>query len=128
MVQYIDEVAKQISEAKNEKGFLISKLPSNIRIVLQTQKSKYEIENIEKENAIITGGTMPDGSVRFWKPTQITLIGSSWGGTMMRLNWIGKNMRFEFIEQKTKSHFLTSLVLGAAIESFDHKWCFILDW
>jgi hypothetical protein len=127
MILYLDEVAKQIEETKKEKGFFISKL-SKARIILQTQKSRYEIECIEKNKALITGGTLPDKSARFATPTAIKILGSSWRGSMLRTDWIGKYMHFEFIEQNSKTHILTSSVLGAAVESIDHRWCFILDW
>lgn len=127
MILYLDEVAKQIEKTKQEKGFFISKLPKS-RIVLQTQKSKYEIEVLEKNNALIVGGILFNKLSRFSTPTEIEILGSSWGGSMIRTDWIGKSMRFEFIEKKSRTHIITSAVLGAAIESIDQKWCFILDW
>lgn len=127
MILYLEEVAKQIQETKKEKGFFVSRLPKT-RIILQTQKSRYEIECIEKNKALIIGGTLPDKSARFTTPTEIKILGSSWGGSMLRVDWIGKFMHFEFIEQSSKTHTITSSVLGAAVESIDHSWCFIMDW
>lgn len=128
MIRYLDEVAKQLSETKNEKGFFISKLAPNIRLILQTQKSKYEIEYLDKNIGLITGGTLPDKSIRFSNPTKIKLLGSSWGGSMFRIDWIGKEMKLEFKEQQTNNRFITSFILGVAIESLDKKYCFIMDW
>lgn len=128
MIRYLDEVAKQLSETKAEKGFSISKLAPNLRIILQTQKSKYEIEYWENNIGLITGGTRSDNTIRFLTPTKIKLLGSSWGGTMLRMDWIGKDMKFEFKDKQTNSHYITSFILGAAIESLDKSYCFILDW
>ena len=128
MIQYLDEVAKQVKEAKNKHGFMVSKLDFGTKIILHTVCSRYEIQLHTNQKAFISGGNRPDKSIRFPGPVEIIILGSSWGGSMIQTDWVGKSMHFEFIEQEKKLHHRTSNILGAALESPDGKQCFILDW
>jgi hypothetical protein len=119
--QYLDEVNKK-------RGFKISDLPPHTKVHLKTKHSFYDIEVLSNNEALIFGGLLPDQSLRFSSPTRICVQGSTWGGSMLKLGWIGEWMRLEFFEIETRSSISTSAVLSAVFEAPDGSWEYSTSW
>jgi hypothetical protein len=106
-------------------GFNISLLVCGTKIVLETRNSFYEIEIIENSNAFIYGGTKGD-DVHFKKQTRVVLNGSTFGGSLIKLDWIGKDMQLEL--QNGNKRFLTSPIVEATVEGPDGSWSYSMGW
>lgn len=101
-----------LDSAINEKndGFKFSELSPNTIIFIKTKSSNYEITYSPSSKTLIKGGTLPDHTTRYPEPQEIEIIGSSWGGNMLKLDWIGKNMCLNFIEKSSGKTITTSLI------------------
>ncbi len=90
MGQQID-LTEVIERTKNDPGVDIGKLKAGTNLVVSTQKSVYQIKIIDPETyqVEVIGGkhvtTKENG----------TFIGSTWGGSAIKLGWIGLDMRME---------------------------------
>jgi hypothetical protein len=91
-------------------GILLSSLPSNTIIVVKTKSSNYEITYTSPLQIFIKGGTLPNSGIRYPEPVEIEVLGSSWGGSMLKLDWIGKNMCLNFIDKTNNKTVVTSLI------------------
>jgi hypothetical protein len=100
-----------LDSAINEKndGFKFSELSPNTVIFVKTKSSNYEI-TYNLSQVLIKGGILPDHTTRYPEPQEIEIIGSSWGGNMLKLDWIGTNMCLNFIEKSSGKTIITSLI------------------
>ncbi len=65
-------------------------------LLVQTKNTLYTIRKTGEESYTI------EGSARFCPiPTECNIHGSTWGGSMLKVNFIGRGMRMEF---STKIH------------------------
>lgn len=71
-------------------GFNISTLNRGTILRVKTMNSEYVIQLLEKNKVLVQGGKY------FEQPTKAVFKGSTWGGSMLKLEWIGKNMSMEF--------------------------------
>lgn len=122
--QALDNVNSQESSG----GFGICQLQPHTKILIETRHSFYDIEYLKDREAIIFGGRMWGDGMRFSEKTRILICGSTWGGSMIKLNWIGHNMRLEFQVIETGGIVVTSPIINAIIESPDGSWQYSLDW
>ena len=67
-----------------------------------------------------------DGSIRYDKPTLAYLSGSTWGGSMLRMGWIGHQMHMEVVFKKEK--LVTTNVKNVEVTSSDESWSYSMDW
>ena len=109
-------------------GFGISQLQPHTKILIETRHSFYDIEYLKNREALIFGGRMWGDGLRFVEPTRILINGSTWGGSMIKSDWIGQNMRLEFQVIETGGLVSTSSIINAIIESPDGGWQYSLDW
>ncbi len=117
----------QLDSAK-QLGIIISKIAPHTKITIKTLHSSYQLEILEDQNALITGGNLGNGRLRFEKPTEIRIKGSSVGGSMIKMDWLGQNMRLEFTDLATNSAISTSPILDAVVEAADSSWSYCMDW
>ncbi len=77
-------------------GVFVKDIPGHV-VLVQTQNTLYRFE-IENENKIIGKAFKPDGStpeyLSFDMPVYIA--GSTWGGSMLKMGYIGVEMHLEF--------------------------------
>ena len=73
------------------KGLHLKSLPALTRLVLRTQNSEYKITVVEPEEwkVLVKGGRF------FAQETMTFLCGSGYGGTLLKVAWIGIGMRCE---------------------------------
>lgn len=114
-----------IDELKTKAGLNVTALKSGTKLIVETQNSFYEMEVLEGKEVMIYGGTKRDGTVRFPKPVKAIVRGSNFGGSVLKVDWIGVDM---CVELSIGSNSLTtSAVERITIESPDGKWSYQLN-
>ena len=95
------------------------------KVEIQTLNTLYILEPSGKEgrNAIVQGGKF------FPEPTEAGFGGSTWGGSMLKLGWIGHQMCLELVYTRPTGEpgcVTTSLVQSAKIVGPD--WEYEMEW
>ena len=123
----IDPMMKEIIERQERKGgFNVTLLESGTKITVETSNSIYHLVVVEGREITILGGMKSTGEIRYPKPVPAIFIGSTWGGTMMRVDWIGEDMRREIIVGGNV--LTTSCVKNAEIEHSNNECSYSMDW
>lgn len=102
-----------ILKQQEQRGIQLDRLPLGAHIVLKTTNSTYVIKP-EKGDWLIKGGNY------FPEETCVTISGSTWGGSMIKSNWIGKDMFLEIWRHDGRP-LLTSTIRQANIIFADGK-------
>jgi len=123
----IDPMMKEIIERQERKGgFNVTLLESGTKITVETSNSIYHLVVVEGREITILGGMKSTGEIRYPKPVPAIFIGSTWGGTMMKVDWIGEDMRMEIIVGGNV--LTTSCVKNAEIEHSNNECSYSMDW
>ncbi len=82
-------------ETSDSSGVEIARLSPLTRLQVQTQNTLYKLTLIDPMESVvyIQGGRF------FSEPSEAHLCGSSYGGTLIKLSWIGLGMRMELASQ-----------------------------
>lgn len=100
-------------------GIEIDKIEVGQKIVVQTKNSTYTLERIEGDRKVkVQGGKY------FLNPTEAVMIGSTFGGSLMKLGWIGYMMHIEFFSGDEIVR--TSPVNQATVKG--DVWEYQMDW
>lgn len=86
-----DEVNRGIIQSEIEGGVFLSDLPPSTVLEIQTLHHCYK--------AVLLGGSeaMLSGHPEFCpEPVQVAISGSTWGGSMLKLQFVGRGMHLEF--------------------------------
>ena len=86
-----DEVNRSIIQSEIEGGVFLNDLPPSTILEIQTMHHCY--------TAVLLGGSeaLLSGHPEFCpKPVQVAISGSTWGGSMLKLRFIGRGMHLEF--------------------------------
>lgn len=102
----------------SQKGIDITKLKPGTKIFVTTTNNLYTITIIDGCKVKVKGGRY------FPQEEEKILTGSTWGGSMIKLNWIGYDMCMEFGNRFC--FVLTSPVQNAIILGDD--WYYELSW
>lgn len=107
---------------KIKKGLNFSLLKKGTKILVETVNSFYELTVVEGKKAKIYGGTQPDGTIRFQKPTPAIFVGSGKEDFFLT-DWLGPNlaMRVMFDDNILK----TSLIQKVTIET--PEWSYSIE-
>jgi hypothetical protein len=85
-----DEINKNISESELAGGVWFKDLPRGSVVKVQTRNTLYTIERREDGDYI-------SGNGRYCRePVKANITGSTWGGSMIKVGWIGIDMLLEF--------------------------------
>lgn len=86
-----DEVNRNIVQSEIEGGVFLAGLPPDAVLQIRTQHHLYTAQLLGEGSALISGHPQfcP-------QPVQVTIAGSTWGGSMIKLRYIGRSMRLEF--------------------------------
>lgn len=125
MHMLVDEIIKK---AKEDPGFHISSLSPGTKFLVETRNSKYQFVVLENNEATVVGGIRKDGTVRYTEPARVSIVGSTWGGSCIKVDWIGRDMYIEIYDHERKKRFLTTEVKNAIIEAGDGAWSYSMDW
>jgi hypothetical protein len=86
-----DEVNRSIIQSEIEGGVFLDELPPSTVLQIQTMHHCY--------TAVLLGGSeaLLSGHPEFCpQPVQVAIAGSTWGGSMLKLQYVGRGMHLEF--------------------------------
>ena len=86
-----DEINEAIIRSEIEGGVYLDALPPGAGIEVETQNRFYRIVNQGHGRALISGH--PEYCPH---PVQVGIHGSTWGGSMLKVGYVGRGMRLEF--------------------------------
>src|SRR2546425_475334 len=86
-----DEVNRNIVQSEIEGGVYLDDLPDGATLEVETQNRSYRLVNHGQGTALISGHPKfcPD-------PVLVKIHGSNWGGSMLKVRFIGRGMHLEF--------------------------------
>ena len=90
-----DEINRGIVQSEIEGGVYLTDLPEGARLEIETENHRYRLVNAGGGRASISGH--PDYCP---EPIEVTVLGSSWGGSVVKASFIGRGMRLEFSHPK----------------------------
>lgn len=88
---FSDEINRRIIQSEIEGGVYLGDLPGGSRLCVETENRSYELTVHDESTAYISGHPVfcPD-------PVLVSIHGSSWGGSMLKISYIGRGMHLEF--------------------------------
>lgn len=112
-----------------EDGLNVSTLASGTVLILETTYSFYRMVIVKGKKVLVTGGMTKSGEDRFPNPTKAIIAGSTWGGSAIQIDWIGKDMNMELIfGDNLENKFIASRTINLIIEAPDGSWSYSMDW
>jgi len=104
-----DEVNSRIVESEIEGGVHLDTLPEGATLLIKTQNRSYRLVNQGQGHAMISGHP------RFCpQPVRVKIGGSTWGGSMLKLKYIGRGMHLEFLHPE-----YNTITTSKILEIFD---------
>jgi hypothetical protein len=100
-----DEVNRGIIQSEIEGGVFLNDLPPDTVLELQTMNHRY--------TAVLLGGNdaLLSGHPEFCpEPVQVAISGSTWGGSMLKLQYVGRGMHLEFRHPSYATPIITSAI------------------
>jgi hypothetical protein len=98
-----DEVNSDIIQSEIEGGVSLKDLPPSTVLEIQTMNHCY--------TAVLLGGNeaMLSGHPQFCpRPVHVAIAGSTWGGSMLKLQYVGRGMHLEFHHPEYPTPIVTS--------------------
>ena len=86
-----DEINDAIVRSEIEGGVFLDSLPPGAKLEVQTENRWYRIVNHGQGKALISGH--PEFCP---EPVLVGIHGSTWGGSMIKVGYLGRGMRMEF--------------------------------
>jgi hypothetical protein len=100
-----DEVNRNIVQSEIEGGVSLDELPQGAALEVTTQNRSYRIVNHGDGQALISGHP------KFCPaPVLVKIHGSNWGGSMLKVRYIGRGMHLEFRHPEYRT-IMTSRIL-----------------
>ena len=100
-----DEVNSNIVQSEVEGGVFLESLPPDTVLQIRTQNHFYTAQLLGEGAALISGHPQYCP-----QPVQVTIAGSTWGGSMLKLRFIGRGMRLEFHHPAYSMPIVTSAI------------------
>jgi hypothetical protein len=100
-----DEVNRGIVQSEIEGGVFLNELPPSTVLEIRTMHHRYK--------AVLLGGSeaMLSGHPEFCpEPVQVAIAGSTWGGSMLKLQYVGRGMHLEFRHPEYPTPIVTSAI------------------
>ena len=98
-----DEVNANIVRSEIEGGVSLGDLPPSTVLEIQTQHHRYTAVFLGESQALISGH--PEYCP---EPVLVAIAGSTWGGSMLKLRYIGRGMHLEFCHPEYRTPIVTS--------------------
>lgn len=91
MSEYLsDDINKNIAKSEAEGGCWLKDLAVGRVLIVTTQNTVYALRKVGPEEYTISG------HARYCpEPTPIAVHGSTWGGSMLKMGFVGRGMRLE---------------------------------
>jgi hypothetical protein len=100
-----DEVNGNIVRSEIEGGVCLGDLPPSTVLEIQTQHHRYTAVFLGESQALISGH--PEYCP---EPVLVAIAGSTWGGSMLKLRYIGRGMHLEFCHPEYRTPIVTSRI------------------
>jgi len=100
-----DEVNRNIVQSEIEGGVFLEGLPPDTVLQIRTQHHFYTALLLGEGAALISGH--PEFCP---EPVQVTIAGSTWGGSMLKMHFIGRGMHLEFHHPAYSTPIITSAI------------------
>lgn len=100
-----DQVNRAIVQSEIEGGVFLHDLPPSTVLHIQTMHHCYK--------AVLLGGSeaMLSGHPEFCPdPVHVAIAGSTWGGSMLKLQYVGRGMHLEFYHPSYDTPIITSAI------------------
>jgi hypothetical protein len=110
------EILQRIKEQEKQGGVDLNKLAIGTKIEAQTLSTLYKIEILPNGKAIVEGGRY------FPEPKETYIGGSTWGGSMLKLGWLGLGMHIEIKKADTDGCMITTAVQSLKVIAPDNSW------
>jgi hypothetical protein len=101
-----DEVNHNIAQSEVEGGVHLEDLARGSRLEVQTQHRWYTVINCGDGWALISGHPKYCPS-----PLPVRILGSNWGGSMLKMRFIGRSMYLEFKHPEYRTPIITSRIV-----------------
>jgi hypothetical protein len=98
-----DRVNRAIVQSEIEGGVFLPDLPPSTILEIQTANHCYTAVLLGDNNALLSGH--PEFCPR---PVQVAIAGSSFGGSMLKLRYLGRGMHLEFRHPAYSTPIITS--------------------
>jgi len=100
-----DDVNGNIVRSEIEGGVSLEGLPVDTVLQIRTQHHDYTAQLLGKGSALLSGHPQycPE-------PVLVTIAGSTWGGSMLKLRYIGRGMHLEFHHPEYSTPIITSAI------------------
>lgn len=86
-----EEVNRNIIQSEIEGGVKVTDMSVGTKLLIQTQNHLYTLEKRGEDEYYISGHP-----IYCDEPTQIRVHGSTWGGAMLKTQYVGRGMHLEF--------------------------------
>jgi hypothetical protein len=100
-----DEVNANIVQSEIEGGVSLGDLPPSTVLEIQTQHHRYTAVFLGESQALLSGH--PEYCP---EPVLVAIAGSTWGGSMLKLRYIGRGMHLEFCHPEYRTPIVTSRI------------------
>jgi hypothetical protein len=100
-----DEVNGNIIQSEVEGGIALGDLPPSTVLEIQTQNHRYTAVFLGESQVLISGH--PEFCP---EPVLVAIAGSTWGGSMLKLRYIGRGMHLEFCHPEYRTPIVTSRI------------------
>lgn len=119
------DILRNIEESKKNGGIQLDKLTAGTCIEAQTRNTLYKIRVLENGKYMIEGGFY------FEEPTEASIVGSTWGGSMLKPRWLGIDMHMEFWHPSNRlgnghGTITTTAVRSLKVLASDQSWEYTL--
>ena len=95
------EVNRAIAQSEIEGGVFIDKLKDGAVLSVRTHNTSYTIEKKLVDGAAVY---LISGHPKYCPTPSLThIVGSTWGGSMIKVGFIGRGMRMEFTDPRYSS-------------------------
>ena len=100
-----DEVNGHIVQSEIEGGVFLEELPPSTVLQIYTQHRCYTAVLLGGSQALISGHPEYCPS-----PVPVAIAGSTWGGSMLKMHFVGRGMHLEFHHPEYRTPIITSPV------------------
>jgi len=105
-VRWSESASRNLAQSEIEGGVDLTQVPAETVLEVRTRNTTYTIVNKGEGLAVISGHP-----VYCPQPVLAHIKGSTWGGAMLKENFIGRGMRLEFQVDAEERPVLTSRIV-----------------
>ena len=107
-----DRINRNIIQSEIEGGVYLDHLPRGAVLEIETQNRFYTLVNRGQGEALIWGHP------RFCpSPVLVRINGSNWGGSMLKVRFIGRGMHLEFRHPDFEGPIITSAIIDIRLKN-----------